>query len=126
MEVTERKENPLLDRVEIRFIWNHANSPTPSLADMRAAAARAEPGAKEELVFVKEVSTRFGMPQTTGLALVYGSAESAELEPEYVKSRHSSEQKEQPPAPKPEPSEEATEEEAAEESPEEEPEGSDD
>ncbi len=68
MEVTERKENPLLDRVEIRFVWNHANSPTPSLADMRSAAAKAEPGAKEELVFVKEVSTRFGMPQTTGIA----------------------------------------------------------
>ena len=40
MEVTERKENPLLGRVEIRFVWNHANSATPSLVDMRAAAAR--------------------------------------------------------------------------------------
>ena len=59
MEVTERKENPLLDRVEIHFVWNHANSPTPSRTDIRAAAARAEPGAKEELVFVKDVNTRF-------------------------------------------------------------------
>ena len=113
MEVTERKENPLLGRVEIRFVWNHANSATPSLKDMRAAAAKAEPGAKEELVFVKEVSTRFGMPQTTGLALVYDSAESAELEPEYVKARHSSEQGVQKAAAEPKPSEEeATEEEA--------------
>ena len=113
MEVTERKENPLLGRVEIRFVWNHANSATPSLKDMRSAAAKAEPGAKEELVFVKEVSTRFGMPQTTGLALVYDSAESAELEPEYVKARHSSEQGVQKAAAEPKPSEEeATEEEA--------------
>jgi len=113
MEVTDRKENPLLGRVEIRFVWNHANSATPSLKDMRAAAAKAEPGAKEELVFVKEVSTRFGMPQTTGLALVYDSAESAELEPEYVKARHSSEQGVQKAAAEPKPSEEeATEEEA--------------
>tara|TARA_B100001750_G_scaffold119666_1_gene94929 strand:- start:2237 stop:2605 length:369 start_codon:yes stop_codon:yes gene_type:complete len=113
MEVTERKENPLLGRVEIRFVWNHANSATPSLKDMRAAAAKAEPGSKEELVFVKEVSTRFGMPQTTGLALVYDSAESAELEPEYVKARHSSEQGVQKAAAEPKPSEEeATEEEA--------------
>tara|TARA_B100000029_G_scaffold291457_1_gene285018 strand:+ start:34460 stop:34834 length:375 start_codon:yes stop_codon:yes gene_type:complete len=103
MEVTERKENPLLDRVEIRFVWNHANSSTPSLADMRAAAARAEPGAKEELVFVKDVNTRFGMPQTTGIALIYGSIESAELEPAYVKARHSS-QKEIPAASEPKPS----------------------
>ena len=113
MEVTERKENPLLGRVEIRFVWNHANSATPSLKDMRAAAAKAEPGSKEEFVFVKEVSTRFGMPQTTGLAILYDSAESAELEPEYVKARHSSEQGVQKAAAEPKPSEEeATEEEA--------------
>jgi len=109
MEVTERKENPLLDRVEIRFVWNHPNSPTPSLADMRAAAVKAEPGAKEELVFVKDVNTRFGMPQTTGVALIYGSADSAELEPDYVKARHSP-QKESPTAPEPEPSEGETDE----------------
>ncbi len=122
MEVTERKENPLLDRVEIRFVWNHANSPTPSLSDMRAAAAKAEPGAKKELVFVKDVNTRFGMPQTTGLALVYGSAESAELEPEYVKTRHSSEREVKAADPEPEP----VQEEAAGDTPEDdEPEGGD-
>ena len=54
MEVIERKENPLLDRVEIRFRWEHTNSPTPSLKEMVAAAAKAEPGAKEDLVFVKD------------------------------------------------------------------------
>ena len=72
-------------------------------------------------VFVKDVNTRFGMPRTTGLALVYGSAESAELEPEYVKTRHSSESEVQA-APEPEPAQE----EAAEDTPEDdEPEGGD-
>jgi ribosomal protein S24E len=99
MEVMERNENPLLDRVEIRFIWNHDNSPTPSLREMVAAAAKAEPGAKQELVFVKEVSTRYGRPQTTGLALIYGSPESAALEPEYVRVRHGTEFKPKPEAP---------------------------
>lgn len=117
MEVTERIENPLLDRVELHFIWNHDNSPTPSRSDIRAAAARAEPGAKVDLVFVKDVNTRFGMAQTTGIALVYGSAESAELEPEYVKARHASESEStEPKTSEPEPANE----EAAEESPEEE------
>ena len=97
MEVIERKENTLLDRVEIRFLWNHDNSPTPSLKEMVAAAAKAEPGAKQELVFVKEVSTRYGRPQTTGLALVYGSSESAELESEYVRVRHGEKAKSPPP-----------------------------
>ncbi|MCS5557652.1 MAG: hypothetical protein NZ778_14275 [Arenicellales bacterium] len=93
MEVIDRKENPLLGRVEIRFQWEHTNSPTPSLKEMVAAAAKAEPGAKENLVFLKEVKTRFGRPQTTGLALVYGTAESAALEPDFVKQRHSGEKK---------------------------------
>jgi len=99
MEVIERKENPLLDRVEIRFTWNHVNSSTPSLREMVAAAAKAEPGAKQDLVFVKEVSTRYGRPQTTGLALIYGSSESAALEPEYVRVRHGAESKPKSEAP---------------------------
>ena len=98
LEVIERKENPLLDRVEIRFMWNHESSPTPSLDEMVAAAAKAEPGAKKELVFVKEVSTRYGRPQTSGIALIYGSSESAALEPEYVRVRHGAESESKEPA----------------------------
>ena len=112
MEVLERKDNPLLDRVEIRFVWNHDSSRTPSRREMVAAAAKAEPGAKQELVFVKEVSTRYGRPQTTGLALIYGSSESAALEPEYVKVRHGAEP--EPTTETPEASETAPAEEAAE------------
>jgi ribosomal protein S24E len=55
---------------------------------MVAAAAKAEPGSKKELTFVKEVNTRFGRSQTTGIALIYGDAEAATLEPEYVHTRH--------------------------------------
>ena len=93
MEVIDRKENPLLDRVENRFQWEHTNSRTPSRRELVAAAAKAEPGAKEHLVFLKEVKTRFGRPQTTGLALVYGTAESAALEPDFIRRRHSGEKK---------------------------------
>ena len=39
MQVVERKENPLLDRVEIRFVWDHDSSRTPSRSEMVAAAA---------------------------------------------------------------------------------------
>ena len=114
MEVIDRKENPLLDRVEIRFQWEHTNSPTPSLREMVAAAAKAEPGAKENLVFLKEVKTRFGRPNTTGLALVYRTAESAALEHDFVKRRHSGEKK--APKAKPVKAEPAAVEEPAEES----------
>ena len=88
MQVIERKDNPLLNRVEIRFVWDHPNSPTPDLSQMVAAAAKVEPGAKEELVFIKDVSTRFGMPRTTGLALIYSSAEASAIEPNFIVERH--------------------------------------
>ena len=112
LEILNRKENPLLDRVELTFQWNHPNEPTPSLSQMIIAATKAEPGAKKELVFVKNVNTRFGMSRTSGLALVYGSENSASIEPEYVLERHKSvedkpeekaEQKEAPSTAKDEP-----------------------
>ena len=88
MQVIDRKDNPLLNRVEIRFVWDHPNSPTPDLSQMVSAAAKAEPGSKEELIFIKDVSTRFGMPRTTGLALVYSSEEASSIEPEFILKRH--------------------------------------
>ena len=88
MEIIERKENPLLNRVEFTFRWEHSKAATPTLSEMVAAAAKAEPGSKKELTFVKEVNTRFGRSQTTGIALIYGDAEAATLEPEYVHTRH--------------------------------------
>ena len=67
MQIIERKENPLLGRVELTFEWNHDNLPTPTLSEMITAAAKAEPGSKKELVFVKNVNTRYGMPFTLSL-----------------------------------------------------------
>ena len=90
MEIINRKENPALDRVELKFQWDHSNEATPSLSQMVEAAAKSEPGADRNLVVVKNVNTRFGMSRTTGTALIYGSAESKSIEPEYVIERHSS------------------------------------
>ena len=90
MEIINRKENPALDRVELQFQWDHSNEATPSLSQMVEEAAKAEPGAERDMVVVKNVNTRFGMSRTTGTALIYGSAESKSIEPEYVIERHSS------------------------------------
>ncbi len=66
MEIVERRENPLLDRVELDFQWDHPNEPTPSRVQMIEAAAKFEPGA------------------------VYGSEESASIEPRHILERHKS------------------------------------
>ena len=88
MQIIERKENPLLGRVELTFEWNHTNLPTPTLSEMITSAAKAEPGSKKELIFVKNVNTRYGRPLTTGTALIYDSEESASLEPKFIVDRH--------------------------------------
>ena len=116
MEIIERKENPVLDRVELTFQWNHSGEATPSLTEMVDAAAKAEPGADKKLVYVKNVNTRFGMSRTSGLALIYGAAESASIEPDYVIERHKSLNETEPKENK---SEEAEPEEQSEESEEE-------
>ena len=113
MEIIERKENPVLDRVELTFQWNHSGESTPSLSEMVDAAAKAEPGADKKLVYVKNVNTRFGMSRTSGLALIYGAAESASIEPDYVIERHKSLNETEPKENK---SEEAEPEEQSEES----------
>ena len=90
MEVLERMENPLLKRVEIRFRWRHVGTATPSRAQMLAAVAAVEPGSSAENIIVKDVSTRFGQPLTTGLAFVYESADALANEPTYILSRQKS------------------------------------
>ena len=90
MEIIERKENPVLDRVELTFQWNHSGEATPSLSQMVDAAAKAEPGSDKKLVYVKNVNTRFGMSRTSGMALIYGTLESTSIEPDYVIERHKS------------------------------------
>ena len=82
MEILERTENDLLNRVELKFHWDHPKSPTPSLKEMVTAVTKAEPGSKKEQVFVKDVSTRLG------IAMIYQSVEASSIEPSYILDRH--------------------------------------
>ncbi len=88
MEIIDRKENPLLKRVEIEFRWNHEGAPTPSRAEMLNGIATLEPGANRDLIVIKDVNTRFGMGSTTGLGLVYADKESMKVEPTYMHERY--------------------------------------
>ena len=87
MEIIDRKENPLLNRIEIEFRWNHEGSPTPSRTEMLNAVASIEPGASRDLIVIKDVNTRFGIGSTTGLRLVYADKESMKVEPTYIHER---------------------------------------
>ena len=89
MEIIDRKENPLLNRVEIEFRWNHEGAATPSRAEMLNGIASMEPGSNRDLIVIKNVNTRFGMGSTTGTGFVYADAESIKVEPSYIHERFS-------------------------------------
>ena len=73
MQIKERKENKILNRVEISFSWKHDKKSTPSRTEVMDLVQTLEPGSDRDLIVVKNCSTRFGQPLTTGLAFIYGS-----------------------------------------------------
>ena len=90
MDIVSRKENKLLNRIEINFSWLHAKQATPSRQAVMNLVKTLEPGSKVERIVVKECNTRFGQPLTTGLAFIYADEESMKVEPEYIHKRHES------------------------------------
>ena len=90
MQIKERKENKILNRVEISFSWKHDKKSTPSRIEVMDLVQTLEPGSDRDLIVVKNCSTRFGQPLTTGLAFIYGSKEAMAVEPGYIHKRHES------------------------------------
>ena len=109
MEIIDRKENPILNRVEISWQWRHVGAATPTRNEIIDAVVKMEPGATKDLVLVKSVSTRFGQPLTTGNAFVYGDRTDLEKEPKYILARHGSKEEAAPAAEKSSPEKESTE-----------------
>jgi len=88
MEIVNRTENKLLQRVEIEFRWKHPKQSTPSRQAVIEMVRGLEPGANPDLVIVKDCNTRFGMAMTTGRAYVYANTEAMTVEPAYIHKRH--------------------------------------
>ncbi len=88
MDIKERKENKLLNRVEISFSWKHEGTSTPSRQQVMDLVKTLEPGSNPDWIVVKDCVTRFGQPLTTGLAYIYGSKEAMAVEPAYIHTRH--------------------------------------
>lgn len=88
MKIIDRKENLLLNRVELKFSVTHDGNTTPSRSELIQTVAKMEPGCKPSLVVVKGVSTRFGQALTTGVAMVYGSRKAMNVEASYILEKH--------------------------------------
>ena len=88
MEIKERRENNILNRVEIAFSWKHDSKSTPSRKEVMDLVQTLEPGANRDLIVIKDCQTRFGQPLTTGTAYIYASQEAMAVEPGYIHKRH--------------------------------------
>ena len=88
MEIVERVENKLLNRVEINFSLRHTGKATPSRREVMDLVKTLEPKSNPDYIVIKDCSTRFGQPLTTGLAYIYHDEKSMEVEPEYIHKRH--------------------------------------
>lgn len=88
IEIQDKKDNPLLSRVEVRFTLHHANEQTPSRDSVREKLA-AQLGSKKSLVIVDNMASEFGRQVTRGYARVYSAPEPIGLnEPLYLLKRN--------------------------------------
>jgi small subunit ribosomal protein S24e len=74
IEITEKKQNPLLSRWEVRFVVHHTNEKTPTRDQIREKLA-GNLNSKKGLVVVDHMNSAFGRSLTKGYARVYESPE---------------------------------------------------
>lgn len=74
VQIESKKENPLLQRTEVRFSAEHDAEPTPTRDAVRTAIAGAT-GAPKERVIVDNMETEYGKGVSQGYAKIYDSDE---------------------------------------------------
>ena len=88
IEISEKKQNPLLARWEVRFVVQHPNEKTPSRDQIREKLA-GQLNAKKANVVVHNMNSVFGKGTTKGYARVYDAPEQlAKNEPHYLLKRN--------------------------------------
>ena len=71
IEIIDKKENVLFDRIEVRFNCLYEGEPTPKLLDVKSKLV-ALLDTKKELIVVDNIQPRYGEPKADGYAKVYG------------------------------------------------------
>lgn len=100
MEITQKRENPLLKRTEVYFTVDHAGESTPSKGAVVEAIAAQLKAAKDAIV-LDSIESVFGTGKSNGYVKVYESKDAAlEYESEYLLKRNGISKPEYVPAPK--------------------------
>jgi small subunit ribosomal protein S24e len=76
LEIQDKKENPLLDRTEVKFTISHPNQPTPKRENVREQLSK-ELKVPKDRIIVDHMNSRFGLATSTGYAKIYAKKEVA-------------------------------------------------
>lgn len=88
IEINSRKENPFLNRIEIRFTVKHKDEPTPSRELIRNELADRLNVSKDNVI-IDKINTSFGWYESFGYAKIYNSLEKAKgIEKKYILKRN--------------------------------------
>ena len=88
MEITEKKENKILKRTEVRFTIDHKGESTPSKGAVVDEIAK-KMDAKKDQIVLNNIDSIYGNGVSTGYAKVYATKEDAQaVEPEYILKRN--------------------------------------
>ena len=71
IEITDKKENILFDRTEVKFNVLYEGEPTPKLLDVKSKLI-ALLDTKKECIVVDNIQPKYGEPKAEGYAKVYG------------------------------------------------------
>ena len=88
MDITEKKENAVLKRTEVRFTIAHKGEATPKLTAVSEEIVK-NMKSKKGAVVIEKIETRYGGGISEGYAKVYESEEAAlEYESEHFLKRN--------------------------------------
>lgn len=88
VEETAKRENPLLDRIELEFILHHPGEKTPERDSVRNLIAD-HVGASADATIIDHLDSEFGRATTKGYAKIYQSTDEArKVEPEHLLVRN--------------------------------------
>lgn len=74
IKIIEKKENPLLNRTEIKFECEYPTEGTPKILDVKHKLVALEDSSNDLLV-VDSMKPSYGVPTAVGLAKVYDSVD---------------------------------------------------
>jgi small subunit ribosomal protein S24e len=99
IEITEKKENLLQERTEVRFTVDHTGEATPTRKAVIDEITKMTK-AKKGTVVINNIDTQYGRGISKGYVKIYKSKDAAlKLEREYLLKRSGIEKTEEAPAP---------------------------